>query len=419
VNLLDASIMAGSHSLTGISTELRAVALLNLGIVETWSGRFADAERHVTEGARLAAAIDRPYLEVACRAYQAFPSTRVSFAKARERGRHALALAEHYDLSDRPVLAAAFGALACMSVWSGEFDEAEHLVRRGWDVVQTNLDPAAVVLLQMVTGMLHSGRGEHESALEALTAAEQAQALLTGEHILGTVIAEWLAATQALLGLHAEARATLARFSAQQQQIDGFALTGALLSLSEGDPATAIAILGDVQQMQPPVGFPAYALVEACVLAGLAHLALGDRSAAARAAEAALAAAEPDRLIFPFLMFNAGGLLDLLPQSRTAHSALFADVVDLLRGASVAPIDLQHVAHSGSLSATELRVLGFLPTNLTRAEIARTLGVSVNTVNTHIRNIFSKLGVSNRSSAVHKARELRLLAMGRAPSVPD
>jgi LuxR family transcriptional regulator, maltose regulon positive regulatory protein len=419
VNLLDASIAAGSRHLTAMSTELRAVALLNLGIVETWSGKFADAERHVTEGARLAAAIDRPYIEVACRAYQAFPSTRVSFARARERGRHALALAERYGLSDRPVLAAAFGALACMSVWSGEFDEAEHLVRRGWEVVQTNMDPAAVVLLHMVTGMLHAGRGEHESALEALAAAEQAQGLLTGEHILATVIAEWLATTQALLGMHGEAQATLAAFSTEQQQLDGFALTGALLSLAEGDPAAAIAILGDVQRMQPPLGFPAYALVEAWVLAGLAHLALGDRNAAASAAEAALAAAEPDRLVFPFAMFNAGELLDLLPRSRTAHSALFADVVDLLRGARVAPIDQQRLPQRGDLSASEVRVLGFLPTNLTRPEIARTLGVSVNTVNTHIRHIFSKLDVSNRSSAVRQARELRLLAMGRAPSMPD
>ncbi len=67
---------------------------MNLGIVETWSGRLADAERHLSEGAALAQAIGRPYLEVACRAYLAFPSKRVSIATARERGRQAVALAE-------------------------------------------------------------------------------------------------------------------------------------------------------------------------------------------------------------------------------------------------------------------------------------------------------------------------------------
>ena len=81
VNLLDTSTADGSSDLMGLDTELRAVALMNLGIVETWSGQFADAERHVTEGATLAQAIGRPYLEVACRAYQAFPSTLVSLTR--------------------------------------------------------------------------------------------------------------------------------------------------------------------------------------------------------------------------------------------------------------------------------------------------------------------------------------------------
>ena len=170
--------------------------------------------------------------------------------------------------------------------------------------------------------------------------------------------------------------------------------------------------------MMRPLGGPAYALVEAHLLAGLAHLALGDRKAAATSAEAALAAAEPDRLIFPFALNNAGELLDLLPRHQTAHSALLADVVDLLRGAPARRIERERLAQPDELSPSELRVLRFLPTNLTRPEIARSLNVSVNTVNTHIRSIYSKLGASDRSSAVRQARDLRLLALGRSPSPP-
>jgi LuxR family transcriptional regulator, maltose regulon positive regulatory protein len=59
-------------------------------------------------------------------------------------------------------------------------------------------------------------------------------------------------------------------------------------------------------------------------------------------------------------------------------------------------------------------VLRYLPTNLTRPEIARELYVSINTVNTHIRNIYSKLGARDRSAAVQCARELRLLSTGRS-----
>ena len=69
VNLLDASISDESTESIAMGSELRGVALLNLGIVETWSGRLADAERHLSEGAALARTIGRPYLEVACRAH--------------------------------------------------------------------------------------------------------------------------------------------------------------------------------------------------------------------------------------------------------------------------------------------------------------------------------------------------------------
>jgi len=44
-------------------------------------------------------------------------------------------------------------------------------------------------------------------------------------------------------------------------------------------------------------------------------------------------------------------------------------------------------------------------------EIAAELSVSPNTVNAHIRSIYAKLGVRDRSSAVRRARELRLLAV--------
>jgi LuxR family maltose regulon positive regulatory protein len=416
VNLLDASTAVGSRDLIGMDTEFRAVALMNLGIVETWSGQFDDAERHVNEGAMLAQRIGRPYIEVACRAYQAFPSTTVSLANARERGRYAIALAERHGLSDRPVLAPAFGSVAGISIWNGEFDEGEHWLRRGWEVARADIDPAAAVLLHMVTGMLHAGRGEHKLAIEALTAAVQAQSLLTGVHIFAPVIAEWLAATQARLGMPDQARATLLGFSTEHEEMDDIDLAQAVISLAEGDPATALAILGDIQNMTPPPDFPAFALVEAHVIAGLAHLALGDRNAAAGTAEAALAAAEPDRLIFPFAMAGAAELLDVVPAHRTAHGALLADVVDLLRGAPALHTDRELPPQLDELSPSELRVLRFLPTNLTRPEIARSLGVSVNTVNTHIRNIYSKLGASDRSSAVQQARELRLVAIGRTAS---
>jgi DNA-binding CsgD family transcriptional regulator len=62
------------------------------------------------------------------------------------------------------------------------------------------------------------------------------------------------------------------------------------------------------------------------------------------------------------------------------------------------------------------KLLRCLPANLSRHEIAAELPVPVDTVSTHIRSIYTKPQVSNRSSAVQHARELRLLAVARQES---
>ena len=413
VNLLDASIAEESSDQIGMGSELRGVALLNLGIVETWSGRLADAERHLSEGAALAQTIGRPYLEVACRAHLGLPSRLVSVATARERGRQAVELAERYGLEDRPILAPAFGAVGGMAVWMGEFDEGERWLRRGWEIAEAQIDPAAAVLLHTATGMLHAGRGEQQSALEAFAAAARAESQLTGVHALAPRVAGWLAATQARLGRTKEARASLSGVSAEPERMGAIYNARAVICMAEGDPGTALDLLREIRDAAPRV-VPAFTLVEAHLLAGIAHLQLGERNAAAAAAEAALAAAEPDRLIFPFAMTEAAELLDALPRHETAHGALLADIVDLLEGEPAPRIDRARLPQPDELSPSELRVLRYLPTNLTRPEIARELYVSINTVNTHIRNIYSKLGARDRSSAVQGARELRLLSTGRS-----
>jgi LuxR family maltose regulon positive regulatory protein len=60
------------------------------------------------------------------------------------------------------------------------------------------------------------------------------------------------------------------------------------------------------------------------------------------------------------------------------------------------------------LSERELEVLRLLGTELSGPEIARELIVSLNTLRTHTKNIFNKLGVNNRRAAVRRAEELDL-----------
>jgi LuxR family transcriptional regulator, maltose regulon positive regulatory protein len=61
------------------------------------------------------------------------------------------------------------------------------------------------------------------------------------------------------------------------------------------------------------------------------------------------------------------------------------------------------------LSSAELRVLAFMPTNLTAGEIAEQLGVSPNTVGSHIKALHRKLGAGRRSEVVERAAALGLL----------
>jgi LuxR family maltose regulon positive regulatory protein len=411
VSLLDTSIAEKSSESIAMSSELRGVALMNLGIVEMWSGRLADADRHLAEGAELAQKIGRPYLEVACLAHRCFASKLVSVATARQRGERTVELAARYGFDDRAILAPAFAALGAIAVWMGEFDEGDGWLRRAWEVVEPDVDPAAAVFMYVATGQLHAGRQQHQSALEQFAAAARTQAMLTGVHALAPRITGWLAATQARLGMLDEARTTLGDYSAEPERmgaVHAIDNARAVIFMAEGDAAAALEALRDVQDTTQ--GVRAFTLVETHLLAGIAHLDLGDKNAAAVAAEAALAAAEPDRMIFPFAMTGAAELLDALPHHKTAHGALLADIVTLLRGESVPSVDRKRLAESEELSPSELRVLRYLPTNLTRPEIASELYVSTNTVNTHLRNIYSKLGVRNRSSAVRHARELRLLS---------
>ena len=126
-----------------------------------------------------------------------------------------------------------------------------------------------------------------------------------------------------------------------------------------------------------------------------------------------VALAEPDRLVLPFMMTGPRELLEALPRHETAHAALLADILDIVHGASPAAENQPPPPDAEELSPGELRVLRYLPTNLSRSQMAGELSVSPNTVNTQIRSIYAKLQVRDRSSAVQRARELRLLSADR------
>jgi LuxR family maltose regulon positive regulatory protein len=392
-------------------SDLRAAALMNLGIVEAWSLGVPDGEHHLQEGALLARKIGRPYLEVSCLAQLGFASRFRSFATVRSRCQEAVALAERHGWGTEPMISPALVTLASTLIWTGEFDEGERWLQRAERALQSDTGPGITLLLHLVTGMLRAGRGHHHEALQEFRAAEHLQSQL-GSHALASLVTGWTLATQARLGMPDAARAALAALPGEQIGWGEVRNARAVIGLAEGDPATALDALHDVFDRTAPV-IGDTTVIEAHLLGALAHRALGDQRATHHSVERALALAEPDRLVLPFAITGARHLLEALPRHETAHAALLTDILDVVHGSSPTTDEQSSSSPTEELSPSELRVLRYLPTNLSRPEIASALSVSVNTVNTHVRNIYAKLHACDRSSAVRRARELRLLSAGR------
>jgi LuxR family transcriptional regulator, maltose regulon positive regulatory protein len=411
VRFLASPVTGQSDEDIALGSDLRAVALMNLGTAEAWTLGLPDAERHLREGAVLAREIGRPYLEVGCLAQLGFASKIHPFATTQARCREAIALADRYGWGAEPVIAPALITLAGALVWTGEFDEGERWLRRTERALQTDTGPDIRLLLHQTAGILDAGRGRRQEALKEFDAAEHLGSQLAESHALASQVTGWMVATQARLGMTGEARAALAALDDERGGSGEIRNARAVICLAEGDPAGALGAVRDVLDGTAPViGY--VTVVEADLLAGLAHRELGDQRAANQAVEHALALAESDRLVLPFAMTGSRELLEALPRHETAHAALLAYILDVLQGSSPAaenqppPLDVEE------LSPGELKVLRYLPTNLSRPEIAGELSVSVNTVSTHVRSIYAKLQVRDRSSAVQRARELRLLAAG-------
>jgi LuxR family maltose regulon positive regulatory protein len=393
---------------TPLNAVLSAVALMNLGIVEMWSGRLVDADEHLREGAELAQQIGQPYIEVTCLANIGFTSKIRSFANALEQSERAVKLADTYGWENEGAIAPALLTLAGTNFWAGDFAAGEPWLHRAAQVIEPGTNPPVELLFHMVSGMLHIGRRRFGEALTEFEAALRMQSLMIGEHVFAANATAWTAAVNARLGVLDDARAVLAATPPARAATAVMQNAAAAIELASGNPELALAILSDVLEGRLPIMHD-FVLVEGHLLAAQAYHNLGNAPKMRSSVETGLGLAERDRLIFPFAMTEAGELVRQLQRHKTAHAALLFDIIDILEEAP-ARDDRLPTRAANELSATELRVLRYLPTNLSRSDIARQLYVSINTVNTHVRNIYSKLGAGSRTEAVERARQLRLLA---------
>jgi LuxR family maltose regulon positive regulatory protein len=145
-------------------------------------------------------------------------------------------------------------------------------------------------------------------------------------------------------------------------------------------------------------------VIEILVLQALARQAQGDVPAAISSLQRALSLAEPEGYVRIFVDEGPqmAGLLRVVAKGRTVPSQVRRLLAAVEESVPVAPglID--------ALSERELDVLRLLGTDLDGPDIARELIVSLNTVRTHTKHIYTKLGVNNRRAAVRRAAELGL-----------
>ncbi len=392
----------------GLGEDLRALALIELGIAELWTARFDEADRHLEQGTALARRIGRPFLEITGLAHWAQLLSWRSFPLGAERSRQAIELARRHGWAEEPVAGIAYLALGMALVALGRLEEGERSLGQAERTLRTEAEPAAGMRLRYARGLLDLVSGRPEAALSAFRAAERLAGLLVTEHVLARRLRSHALQTLVRLGQAQRAEQALAEMGGPERDNGQMRNAIAVLRLAQDDPAAATVALAPIIDGSVPLPDAHLWEVQAFLLEAMARDALGDARAARRALEHALDLAKPEVLLFPFLLDPAPGLLERHRRLGTAHAVLIAGILDVLSGSG---------AHGGPprrliepLSQSEIRVLRYLPTKLSAPEIAGQLSLSVNTVKTHMRHVYDKLGAHRRHEAVEQARALGLLA---------
>lgn len=184
-------------------------------------------------------------------------------------------------------------------------------------------------------------------------------------------------------------------------------LTLARVLLAAGHPADVIGLLQRLLDAAE-AGGRAGSVIEARMLLALAHAERGETSQAVVALAAALTMAESERFVRVFL--DAGSPMTSLLETAVAHGRAEQQAAALLAARAAGAGPVVHAAQGlvDELSSRELDVLRLLRSELSGPEIAAEMVVSLNTVRTHTKNIFMKLGVNSRRAAVRRADELGL-----------
>ena len=189
---------------------------------------------------------------------------------------------------------------------------------------------------------------------------------------------------------------------------DGRLLRGGLL-IAEGDFKTAL------EAAEPCLdgaadGVTLQERISGLLIAAVAQRRLGSSDEAAGLLEQALALAEPDGAYRAFLDGGAAvrSAMTVLIPPTSRHAGFAGRILERFDAQASHPAGPAD-AVSVPLTDSERAVLRFLPSHMTNEEISQALFLSINTVKTHLRSAYRKLGVSSRREAIARGRRLGLL----------
>jgi LuxR family transcriptional regulator, maltose regulon positive regulatory protein len=390
-----------------------ALALMNLGIAELWAGQPEEARQHLEDALSRTRRIARPFIEVGCLAHLAIaaPLTGQPLPLALELSERAIAIAEEHGWATQSMTTGAFAMAGMALMRMGRFAEAERHLARAEESEHAASDPAIEVVLQHARGLLRFGEGRFDEALAEFARAEGAERLLASPHVFAADVRGRALQVRVRMGETDSAGHALASLNPEQRERAGMRIALAALELDRDAPEEAAEALAPVIDGSAPALYERWARAEALLLDAAARDRLGDQGGGERSLEQSLDIAEPEGLILPFLLWPSRELLERHPKHRTAHATLISTILDTLAGRAGAA-GPPATPLRDPLSQAELRVVRYLPSNLTASEIASELVVSANTVRTHMRHIYAKLDAHTRSEAVARARELGLISPG-------
>jgi LuxR family transcriptional regulator, maltose regulon positive regulatory protein len=402
-------------------TSLRSFALANLGAAYLWSGDPDTATTHLQEAMALATEHHHEPVVLDCLAQLAVIALLSGeLRNAQELSRRAVEIAERRGWCEGPAPASAYLAGAAVAYRRGELEHAEGLLSHALSAAETAETP-----VRLASTLLHAlvlaAAGPDSAARGALKLRALRAGMAQGDS-MPDFIAIALVDIEVRVLLAADetdaARTTLFTAADSVASRPELQLRRAAIELQAGEPERAAELLalalalGDTLQPREAPAWPALnpaAQLEAWLLLALAQHGRGERGAAAEALERALAYAEREPYRDAFLLNGPGvsELLEIQAQIGTAHPALLEVLLDGVGRRPPVPKELAE-----PLTERELRILRYLPTMLSNAEIGAEVFVSLNTVKTHLRSIYRKLGASGRAEAVERARALGLLPSG-------